>query len=182
MTHSKPRQNDNLRAVGCVCCVSVEILIEIRLSRYEALGFINDCDGVSCKAPPLGKASAHAFSWAFIRDARLQWAQPCASSVAQRKGKTGSTNVCPSMDRCQPNLCGAEFPLETGLGKRDEEQPYASLTFSYQLAPCPITVDLVGKYSKTIQSSSPQNQPLFQRRQYYVRIHYWRNRKMDSTN
>jgi hypothetical protein len=76
--------------------------------------------------------------------------------VPLHKGKErrGLGISCPSRDRCQPNLCGAEFPLETGLGKRDEEQPYASLTFSYQLAPCPITVDLVGKYLKPSRAAA----------------------------
>lgn len=37
MTHSRPRQIDSLRAVGCEDCVLKMFLIDIRLSRPEAL-------------------------------------------------------------------------------------------------------------------------------------------------
>src|SRR6476646_1678258 len=48
VTHSKPRQSDSLRAVGCEDCVFVMFLIDIRLSRSRALNLVNDCNGVSC--------------------------------------------------------------------------------------------------------------------------------------
>lgn len=136
VTHSSPKHRNILRAVGCTFCVLVEILIEIRLSRPEAAASGAIALEKAVEVPSRGKASAHAFLIGVLQDARLAKRQPCASSQ-QRKGRRGGNDR--ARNRCQPHLCGAEFPFETGFWDNDKQSnPTPASSFSYQLAPCPI--------------------------------------------
>ncbi len=54
------------------------------------------------QVPPVGNASAHAFSWAFSGTHGRDGAQPCAS-FHKGKERRDRVEINPEPDRCQPN-------------------------------------------------------------------------------
>ncbi len=83
----------------------------------------------------------------------------CQFSTKERK--TGQEIELMSNDRCQPNLCGAEFPFETGVEKTENEPLHASLFVQLPTSAVPD----YRRYGRKVtfepnQISSPQNQPL----------------------
>ena len=117
VTHSKPRQIDSLRALGCEDCVFEMFLIDIRLSRPEALSFSKRLQWSQLRVPPRGLGIRVCLLMGVLGTHGWQkGATMCQFCLQQRKERRRPENTNQSMDRCQPNLCGAELSLETGVG------------------------------------------------------------------
>jgi hypothetical protein len=83
-------------------------LIDIRLSRPEA--WLQDRFAMESAAGAIeDQASAHAFSWAFFRDARLLMGATMCQFYSQRKGKTRLRDINPSRTAASLNLVVLSF-------------------------------------------------------------------------
>jgi hypothetical protein len=101
------------------------------------------------------------------------------ATMCQFQQRKDGQDCCPDLGRSQPSPLVPRFPLRLDWGQKEKRATHASL-ISYQLAPCPITVDFGRKVLTTILNNSPQKPPYWKAHQILRSEVHWCNYKNEG--